>query len=1043
MGETPEKEAESELLRLAGEVADGRPVDWASFRTDPGSASWIKDLQSIAAMAEAMRQEPRPVARAEGLAPGSLLGRFRIERKAESGGMGVVYLARDQVLDRQVALKVLPPDVTHSPERLAQLAREAKLLASMNHPNIATIHGMEEGDRGLRFLVLEWVPGETLAARLRSGPLPVREALEVCGQIAQALTTAHSGGLIHRDLKPANIMFAAGDRVKVVDFGLARRTEVSEGPCPGEARETVAGTWGYLSPECLTGADDHRADIFAFGCVLYECLAGAPAFPGATAEEIHDAVLHSEPDPSRLPAGCPPSIRRLIATCVRKDPEQRPMSMSEATNVIETAIGRRTAAHPASRTNLPRHATSFIGRGAELDRCRKLLGPGRLLTLTGPGGAGKTRLALATAEAVEPAFADGAWFVDLVPVQEGTRVADALADSLRLNDDPRVPTLERIIRHLRGKQALVVLDNCEHVADACAAIVRELLAWCPEVSVLATSRAPLRIAGEQAIVIEPLPVPAEREFDDPAALARCDSVCLFLERAQEADPNFLPDGASLQAAGEICRRVEGLPLAIELAAARVRVLSIGEIATRLDQQIQLLRDGTGRMTPRHRALHATIAWSVEQLHREEILAFRALAAFAGGWDLEAATYVCQAKDEFETLDLISSLVDKSLVFVVHAKAGVSRYRYLEPVRQFALGELAASDLHPVVRQRHLEYFLRLAEEAEPRLYGHEQGRWLERLAADHANLLAALDECYHDEHGVEQGLRLAGALGRYWHVRGYAELGASQLDRMLRRDGAGVPGRARAQALSMAGALASWRGQLEPASEVLEEALTIFRALADRRGEARALLTLGSVCCNLGDMDRGQAISEQGIEASREVGDLRGVATALINLGVMAYGRGDKATAHRLFGEAADLHRRSGDRVTLALALGNRSALSVHLGDHAAARSELTEALQLSLELNAVWGGTSAIATAGMLAQARGDGESATWMLGAVTSCVEKSGLNLSASQRHEMEQLVAQARRSLEEESFTRAWQEGLSLTFPEAAARVVTWLSHQTDQG
>jgi predicted ATPase len=1038
MAELPDPE--EELLRLAAEVSDGQPVDWESLRPHDGhTAEWIENLRSLEALATAMRRDLPALSEARVLGPGTRIGRFVVEGAPRRGGMGIVYLARDEALDRPVALKLLPPDVTHSPDRVATLAREARLLASMNHPNIATIYGLEDGGSGLLVLVLEWLPGETLADRLRGGPLALRDALEICGQIAQGLATAHAGGVIHRDLKPANVMFGAGGRVKVVDFGLARKRP-GEGDRSGDSASPVAGTWGYLSPECLTGREDHRADVFAFGCVLFECLTGSPAFSGRTAEEVHDAVLHREPDLSRLPAHCAPAIRRILGACLEKDPERRLSSLEDAARVIEAALGRRIGAQPAPTTRLPASNTSFVGRASELERYRHLVKPGSLVTLTGPGGAGKTRLAIALAQRIEPEFPDGAWFVDLVAVSDGARAVEALATVLGIQNDASRPLFDQITQRLGSATALLLLDNCEHLSAPLAPLMRDLLAACPGISILATSRAPLQAEGEQAVRVDPLPVPSESEIEDPEVLARCPSVCLFLERAMESNPGMVTDADALQKAGEICRRLEGLPLAIELAAARVRVLSLEEISTRLDRQLQLLRDNTGRMPPRHSALHAAIDWSVGQLRPDESRMFRALAVFAESWDLAAAAYVCGA-DEFEALDLLSSLSDKSLATVLPSRGGSTRYRFLEPVRQFARDALTRSGEDITARRRHLDFFLALAEEAEPHLYESEQGRWLERLAVEHANMLAALDACHEDPEGLTRGLRLAAALGRYWHVRGYAELGMAQLDRLLERPGNDDSSAPRGRAIAVAGALASWRGDLGRAITHLRDALARFRDLSDRKGEARVLLALGPALCETGDIEGGQALCEEALVAARDAGDLRGVATTLVNLGVLAYGRGDRAGAHRLFGEAVELHRQSGDRVTLALALGNRSALSVQLGNFSAARAELAEALQLSLDLDAVLAGVAAIGTASMLAVTRGEPADAAWMLGAATGCVETCGLNLSRSQRHQLDQLVAQVRMSLDPARFDQAWTNGREMSFPDAAARVVAWLTSRTD--
>lgn len=1025
------------LLRLAGDIVEGREVDWASVSADPDLSGWAGELRSIEALAVAMRRPPPPAAPVRELAVGAQLGRFRVEDVAQRGGMGVVHRGLDLVLDRPVALKLLPLEVAYAPERLARLAQEAKVLASLNHPHIATIYGMEEVAGGLPVLVLEWIAGESLATRLARGPLSVREALEVCLQIARGVAASHAGGVIHRDLKPGNVMFTSDGRVKVVDFGLARRSVHPRDSGASKAEVSIAGTWGYLSPERLSGREDHRVDLFAFGCVLYECLTGVPAFSGATAEAIHRALLEDEPDASRLPDGCPLAVRRLITACVEKNPERRLSTMAEVAEILEASLGRRTAEPSGLSTRLPLPASSFVGRTQEQEICRRALSTGRLLTITGAGGVGKTRLALAVARALEPELPGGAWFVDLVAVQDPSQVADLVCSTVGAPDDVPLPILDRIARHLRSTEALILLDNCERVTEACADLVRALHSGCTGMRVLATSRAPLRVEEEQVLKLKPLPVPATGAIDNPAALLRCDSVNLFLERATEAAIGFSADAETLEHVAQICLEVEGIPLAIELAAARVRVLGVRDIALRLDRQLQLLRDTTERLDPRHRALEATIDWAVAQLRPEELPLFRALGVFSGGWTLEAGTAVCRTDDEFATLDLLSTLVDKSLVATVPQEAGPPRYRFLEPVRQYALEKLEASPDATAVKRRHAAHFLALAEDIERVLYGPDQRTGFERLSTEHSNLLTALEWSHLDPDGIESELRLAAALGRYWHVRGFVELGTRQLDRALGRAGGESVAPARATALAMAGAFAYWRNDLPTAVSLLEESCGLFRGLGDRRGEAKALLVLGPAHGTLGNLDLGYSLCESGMESFRALGDRRGVATMLLNLGVLTYARGEVAAAHALFREATDLHRESGDRITLALTLGNQSALSVQLGAHDAARSELTEALELSTSLGTTWAGTSAIATAATLALVRGDPANAAWMFGAVTAGAESSGLLLNPAQRQQLDPLIAQAREQLEPAAFDAAWQSGRSLRFPEAAAKVLAWLA------
>lgn len=1062
--------ARQRLLDLAARVADGEVIDWEAvlathpdLATDPELAAQIEDLRLVASIGAMLQREPTPPAAPAGLAPGTRLGRFRVDGDALAGGMGLVYPARDEVLDRPVALKLLPEALRHSAPRLARLEEEARLLASLNHPNIATIHGLEADATGRRCLVLEWFPGGSLGARLANGALPLRTALEIGAEIAHGLAAAHDAGVVHRDLKPANVMFTATGRAKLIDFGLARRDFATSPPTPpatppatsppppsspplrealpsrrdSETQPFVAGTWGYASPERLFGEGDRRADSFAFGCVLYECLAGVPAFGGRTIEEIHEAVAHRPPDWGRLPEGLPRAVRRLLVACLEKTPERRLASMAEAARVLEHALGRG----PLDRSGapeLPRPGTSLVGRETMIARILPLVAPGRLVTLAGTAGAGKTRLALALAAASLAEFPEGVWFVDLAPWSTDDGVTEAICAALGIAAEPGTTPRARITRRLGAAQALLLLDNCEHVAGSVASVAEELLAHAPGVALLATSRIPLRVGGEELVEVEPLPVPGTVpvEGSHEADAARPASVQLFLERAVVADPRFVPDEDALRAIGEICRRVDGLPLAIELAASRVRVLGVEEIAARLDAQLQLLRDPSERRTPRHRALEAALAWSSALLTAEEAAFFRALSVFAGGSGLADAAAVAACRDEGEALDRLAALAEKGLVVVTRGSSTRSRYRLLEPVRQFARHELRKSGEERAVLRRHRDRYLALAEEASPHLFGAGLGPWLDRLERDHANFLVALDTCGDDPEGVLPGLRLVGALGRYWHVRSHIELAVREISRALARPGAGAPTSARARALTMAGALAAWSGRIEGAYEGLDEALSIYRNLGDRVGESQALFALGGAATSFGDPERAWSAYEEGLTAFRDTGEQRGVAMVLLNMGVLAYARGTKEEAHRLFGESADLHRRVGDRASLALALGNRSALSAQLGQLETARGEIAEALRLSLELGAVSGAISAMATAGTLALASHDPEAAAWMFGAVGAMVTASGLGLSARQREELARMVGQVAAALPTEQFTAAETKGRDLSFEEAAHAVLAWL-------
>ncbi|HET9253052.1 MAG TPA: protein kinase [Candidatus Eisenbacteria bacterium] len=989
-----------DLDGLADEVAKGAPVDWTRI----GESRGLAGLKLIEQLSAAYREEV-PLGEAPAATvvfePGERLGPYRIEGELGRGGMGVVYLARDLRLDREVAVKALPPELDSDPESLDRLTREARLLASLDHPGIAVIHGMEEDERGARYLVLERVRGVTLGARLRSGPIPQAEALVLATQIAEALQAAHEGGVIHRDLKPGNIMVTAHGRVKILDFGLARSRsagrpggDASEpgAGIPGHSESGIVGTAGYASPERLQGLEDVRADVFAFGAVLYECLAGVVAFPGASAEDVLSAVLTRDPDLSRLPVDLPESVRHLIAGCLEKDPGRRLAGMEPILAVLRraraTGAERAGARVPSSTpNNLPSERTRFVGRGEVIRECEALLESGRLLTLTGAGGAGKTRIALRIAGRALARHPGGVWFVDLSALAEPSRVPLAVAAAMGAREQPGVPLPRTLLERLRDTDTLLVLDNCEHVLEASRTLVMDLHAGCRALTVLATSREALGLESERSYDVPPLPVPGTEESTDPATLMRHESVELFVDRASIAAPDFSLDVTTAPAVARICRTLDGIPLAIELAAARTHVLGAAEIAERLDRMTALLQAAPGTVSRRHATLRAALDWSVDALEPEEQAAFRALSVFAGGWDVEGARAVLDRGD-LETVDLLAGLARRSLVAVTKGPAG-SRYRYLEPVRQFAAERLARSGEEPAVRARFLSRAAALAERAEPELLGREQAAWLDRIGAEHENLLAALEGSGSGSEEAEAALRIAGSLWRFWHIRGHLRTGAAAVRRALSLPGAAAPTPFRARALYAAGALAAFdmEGQRR-AREYFEEALAIFRAAGDDFGAARCLTGLGAVASARREFAEGSARLEEAQVLYRKLGDMRGLAVTLNNLGAAAWNQGDHARAGERIGEALDLARSAGD-------LGNVAQLGVALsmirsrsGDAAGAAPPLREALATLGSLGARHSSAAgALLAAGELATLEERFEDAARWFGAADTVLEKLGL--------------------------------------------------------
>jgi predicted ATPase len=452
--------------------------------------------------------------------------------------------------------------------------------------------------------------------------------------------------------------------------------------------------------------------------------------------------------------------------------------------------------------NLPTHLTSFVGRGQEVSEARRLLARARLLTLTGAGGVGKTRLALQVATEVVGDYPGGAWFVDLAPLHDAAFVPTAIASVLAAKEEPARPLIETLVDVLGGQSVLLLLDNCEHLVAACAELADRLLHACPGLRVLATSREALHIAGETTWRVPSLLLP-EASLSSPEQVQASPAVHLFVERAAAVQPRFRLDEHNAGAVAAICRRLDGIPLAIELAAARSSVLSPEQIAARLVDRFAVLVTGSRTAPARQQTLRATIQWSYDLLTPAERRLLERLAVFAGGWTLEAAEAVC-ASDEIApeaTLDLLSGLVGKSLVQAEPQANGTIRYRLLETVRQYAEGKLADSGEAAALRVRHRDYHLALAGDAVDGLSGPDQVEWLERLEAEHDNLRAALAWCQADPNGADQEERLAGALGRFWRDRGYNREGFAWLMHAVRRRPGAVSG-GRGRALNWAAVIA-------------------------------------------------------------------------------------------------------------------------------------------------------------------------------------------------------------------------------------------------
>ena len=601
------------------------------------------------------------------------------------------------------------------------------------------------------------------------------------------------------------------------------------------------------------------------------------------------------------------------------------------------------------RHNLPVLLTRFIGREKEVqDGCALLRRDVRLLTLTGAGGMGKTRLSLEVAAAMVETCPDGVWFVDLAPLEDPDLIGAAIATVLGVRGNPSQPLQTVLLAALRGRHLLLLLDNCEHVIDACAQLIEQILHTAPAVRILATSRQALRIAGEVCRPVPPLGLP-HSTVATVDQLQRCEAVRLFVERALAVQPRFAVTTQNAKALVQICQRLDGMPLALELAAARVGVLSVDQIAARLHDRFQLLTGGSRTAVPRQQTLRATIDWSYDLLARRDRLLFERLAVFAGGWTLEAADTVCTGEEiaRAQVLDGLTALIDQSLV-VVTEHGEQRRYGLLETLRQYAWERLLESGQASDAQERHLTWCLQLAEQADPERPGTDQHPGLTHLEAEHDNLRGAM--AWSLENDPERALRLAGYLAEFWRRSGHHAEGHRWLTAVLdtAHPSSSQVG-SRARVLLGVGQLAADRGEPGPDQvTVAEESVRLFRDAGDQQGLVKALQHLGRCMLeSAGDAEQVHLVLDESFRLAQTLGDQHGIGFALANLAYLAWLQGDHGQARALFEEAVTHIRASGDALFTGLVLGSLGWYTMVDGDRNRARQLKEESLAILRSLDA------------------------------------------------------------------------------------------------
>jgi len=690
---------------------------------------------------------------------------------------------------------------------------------------------------------------------------------------------------------------------------------------------------------------------------------------------------------------------------------------------------RPRAASPANEPliSLPARAGQLIGREAETREVGGLLRRTdvRLVTLTGPPGIGKTRVALEVAAALADTL-DRVAFVDLWTVTDPAEVVPTIAQTLGVKRTRHRLLLDTLITALRGRRWLLLLDNFEQVAPA-AAQVAVLLERCPDLKILTTSRARLRLSWEHEVPVPPLALPDLQRVADPVAIAASPAAALFLQRARAVSPDFQLTADNTQSVAQICHRLDGLPLAIELAAARVKLLSPQSMLQRLRHRLSLLTGGGRDLPVRHQTVRAAVAWSYALLEPWVQTVFRRLAVFVGGCTLEAAEGVCADSEGGEgVFDALAALVDNSLLRQEPQPGGEIWLWMLETIHDYALEQLTATPEMEAILRRHALYYLAVAEKAEPALAGPEQSEWLEWLEREHDNLRSAL-RWARQSGETAAGLRLAGALAQFWERHGYMREGRAWLDALLAEDGE-ASAAVRAKALNVNGNLARVEGDYGVAVARYRESLALRQASGDLRGIAVALNNLGVAAKDQGDYAAARAHLEESLSLKRDLGDRRSIAVTLNNLGLTANGQRDHAAARTYLEESLEHFRELGDKWGIALALNNLGSTAVLEGDYEQAAALHRSSLALRRGLKDKWGVAEGLEGLAKVSAARGDPRRAAELFGAAEALRDQFGFPLPPDEHADYDRVVGSVRATLGEAGFETAWAAGSALS-PEQA--------------
>ncbi|WP_040699340.1 protein kinase domain-containing protein [Nocardia vinacea] len=839
------------------------------------------------------------------------------------GGFGVVYRCRQVALDRTVAVKVLTAELDE--DNRARFVREQRAMGRLTgHPNIVTVLEAGATASGRPYLVMPYHRLDSLDVWIRRrGPLPLEKVLRMGVKIAGALELAHGLGIVHRDVKPGNILLTDFGEPALTDFGIAHVTggfRTAEG--------IVTGSPAFTAPEVLEGdGPTAAADVYGLGATLFCALTGHAAFQRRSGENVVTQFLRisTQPMPDLRDSGIPDDVSALVETTMSRDPHERPsaaelgasirqaqqrhgFSVGETGRQSDSILERRHRDTPTrgrrplpaagttdSGGNLPLELTSFVGRRTELSAVKNLLSTSRLVTFTGVGGVGKTRLALRAASQAQRDFADGVWLVELAEVSDAALLVDVVAATLGLRDEAPGRLRDVLVKFLGSREILLVLDNCEHMVEAVAKLSEALLRTCPELRILATSREALNIAGEAVLRVAPLTVPDQDREPTLTGLPRFDAVTLFADRAAAAVAGFELDENNKAAVTRICARLDGLPLAIELAAARMRAMSPEQVLQRLDDRYALLTRGSRTAPTRQQTLRWCVDWGYELCTPAEQRLWARLSVFAVSCELDAVEQVCGiGMAPHSLLDVLSSLVDKSILIREESHT-VVRFRMLETMRDYGRQRLRESGEDTELRRRHRDWYQRLALDAQAGWISDRQPYWIARLERELPNLRDALESCLSEDtdEAAEAGLRTAAALHEFWVLRGMYGEGRTWLDRVLAHPGA-QPIPDRISALRAACEVAAPQGDFQAAAALLEEGRLLAQQASTPAIQGQLAYAAGIIALASGAAADASSDLERSVEllGSNQTGELYISSLTILAWSYELRGQMTRATEH-------------------------------------------------------------------------------------------------------------------------------------------------------